>query len=82
MQEIKFVQTQQTVNYLIWIPIKGNKDFSCHARTELLLPMKSNQILIENPYPYTERTGKRTGEAHRDKYLFGVDKDNPETGSK
>lgn len=50
MQEIKFVQTQQTANDPIWAPINGNKDFSSTAVTpgwELLLPMKGNQMLIK-----------------------------------
>lgn len=64
MQEIKFVQTQRTANDPIWAPIKGNKDFSSTAVTpgwELLLPMKSNQILIKNT-SYTKGTGEREGQ--------------------
>lgn len=53
MQEIKFVQTQQTANDPIWAPIKGEKYFSSTAvmaGQELFL-MKSNQTLIKKILP-------------------------------
>lgn len=43
MQEIKFVQTQQTANDPIWAPIKGKKILqlnSCHGRTGVITDEK------------------------------------------
>lgn len=43
MQEIKFVQTQQTANDPIWAPIKGKKILqlnSCHGRTRVITDKK------------------------------------------
>lgn len=45
MQEIKFVQTQQTANDPIWAPIKGKKILqlnSCHGRTGVITDEKQS----------------------------------------
>lgn len=81
-----FVQTQVTANHPIWAPIEGNIDFSSTAvipGQDLSLPVKSNQTDIKKYVLHrANKTERRTGEVHRDKYSSGMGKDRPVTGCK
>lgn len=62
MQEIKFVQTQQTANDPIWAPIKGKKILqlnSCHGRTGVITDEKQ-------PDPNKKKTSYSEGTEDRE----------------